>query len=575
MPYRPPKYRRWLEDQSARRAAIPNPDNAVVYERASVNPYWESRRQHALANIPSSYSINFPIDRIEKFLQAAADFERDKETEFLDKFYISQNSNNESITDKFNILFQSRDLYARVNDRIKTILNSRQYQKNKTFGKKGGATHENYTGMAPNLSTLFASYLDTELQGPLQEMRARINGNSSAADMQRYFDEAFEKAVLNASERITQITDDVGYGTGIDWMPIDEMLRDGDPRGRQLFMEALKGAIGNDNIQTLLDTMRAQKKQGVTKQQTRTLIKQNLKNIRGRTASIGGIVAENAMALLAEQVNGLSGGNQNLTYQMRAEGILRNMVKTDTAMIFSASKEIDIDAVMRSLNETLSSNNGDILKAYEKVSEFYDKWKKDLDELYTVFVNSKNYGIGADGRNYVEKQEGTLEELPEFLGRAGISVGNAHDFLLFAYNTGEDAVRHGQRNEFMTECVNALKAMAAYLMFDDYQSIGQGDQNSIHMYYLSGKYIPASVVFDSMAQAARDSKDTTKATVKLPGPINDQGPEWSEIKSEAKSDAAFKEALWKHWEQEYADAKLASNWSVQFTLRIKAILAAS
>ena len=59
-----------------------------------------------------------------------------------------------------------------------------------------------------------------------------------------------------ASERMTQITDDVGYGTGIEWKPIDEMLNK-DPRAKQLFMEALRGAIGNDNIQTLLDTMRA------------------------------------------------------------------------------------------------------------------------------------------------------------------------------------------------------------------------------------------------------------------------------------------------------------------------------
>jgi hypothetical protein len=87
---------------------------------------------------------------------------------------------------------------------------------------------------------------------------------------------------------------------------------------------------------------------------------------------------------------------------MTAEGILRNMVKTDTAMIFSSSKEIDTNAVMQSLNEYLSSNNGDILKAYDKVQDFYNKWEKDLNELYTVFVNSKNYGIGADGRNYVD-----------------------------------------------------------------------------------------------------------------------------------------------------------------------------
>lgn len=574
MPYTPPKYRQWLNNQAARRASIPYPDEAVVYERESNNPYWESRRQTALDHIPASYSINFPADRIEKFLRAAADFERAKELDFLNKFYTGPTLSNESITDKFNILFQGRSIYTRVNERIKTILNNRQFQKNKTYGKKGGATHENYTGMAPNLSTLFASYLETALQVPMQKMRGKINGESSTAEMQKYFDEAFEEAIMIASERMVQITDDVGYGTGVEWKPIDEMLNK-NPRAKELFMSALKNAIGNENIQSLLDTMRAQKKQGITKQQTRTLIKQNLKNIGGRTASIGGTVVENAMAMLAESINKMSGGNQNLHYSMSAEGIARNMVKTDTAMIFSATKEIDTDAVMRSLNEILSSNNGNILNAYERVSEFYDKWEKDLDELYTVFVNSKNYGIGADGRNYVEKQEGTLEELPAFLGRTGISIGDAHDFLLFAYNTGEDAVRHGQREEFMQECTNALKAAAAYLMFDDYQSIGQGDAKSIHMYYLSGKYIPASVVFDNMAQAAVEAKDTTKATIKLPNPVQDHGPEWSDLKASTSNDAAFKEALWAHWQKEYTDAKIASNWSVSFTLRIKNILAAS
>jgi len=39
----------------------------------------------------------------------------------------------------------------------------------------------------------------------------------------------------------------VGYGTGIDWKPIDEVLSS-NPRAKELFMEALKGAIGNENI---------------------------------------------------------------------------------------------------------------------------------------------------------------------------------------------------------------------------------------------------------------------------------------------------------------------------------------
>jgi len=50
----------------------------------------------------------------------------------------------------------------------------------------------------------------------------------------------------------------------------------------------------------------------------------------------------------------------------------------------------------------------------------------------------------------------------------------------------------------MEECTNALKAAAANIMFDDYETIGHGQGNTIHMYYLSGKYIPASTVFKTM-----------------------------------------------------------------------------
>lgn len=71
-----------------------------------------------------------------------------------------------------------------------------------------------------------------------------------------------------------------------------------------------------------------------------------------------------------------------------------------------------------------------------------------MEELYTVFVNAKNYGIGADGRNYIKKYEGSFEELPYFLKANGVNVGTAQQFLNFAYNTGEGAVRASYRDEF-------------------------------------------------------------------------------------------------------------------------------
>ena len=54
-------------------------------------------------------------------------YERQKERDFISKFYPDDNKNL-SLTDKFNILFQSKDLYEKFNERIKDILSKEQEQ---------------------------------------------------------------------------------------------------------------------------------------------------------------------------------------------------------------------------------------------------------------------------------------------------------------------------------------------------------------------------------------------------------------------------------------------------------------
>jgi hypothetical protein len=69
-----------------------------------------------------------------------------------------------------------------------------------------------------------------------------------------------------------------------------------------------------------------------------------------------------------------------------------------------------------------------------------------------------------------------------------------------------------------------------------------------------------------------DSMNDAKATITLPPAIKDDGPGWGDIKRTSTNDADFKEKLWEHWKQEYNDAKVASTWSVSFTLRIKKLV---
>ena len=147
-------------------------------------------------------------------------------------------------------------------------------------------------------------------------------------------------------------------------------------------------------------------------------------------------------------------------------------------------------------------------------------------------------------------------------------------------------VRADQREDAIEKTSNALKMAAAKLMFDDYQTLGVFNEDSmfgetrhaIHMFLLDGIYVPSSEVFNSMAEAAKQvlegnsKKEDTHAAITLPGPITDNGPKWPEIREQSQDDATFKELLYEHWKEEYQKARAAITWHASFTLRIKDIL---
>ena len=93
--------------------------------------------------------------------------------------------------DKFNIMFQSRKIYEEQNKRIKEILNKRQEEENKTYGQKRGATHEKFTGTAPNMSSVFLDYFITHF-------RRRLNTNKVPTTYEE-FNDMIDRAVLGAS----------------------------------------------------------------------------------------------------------------------------------------------------------------------------------------------------------------------------------------------------------------------------------------------------------------------------------------------------------------------------------------
>lgn len=559
--------RKWYDDQSRRRANIPYPDGeSVVYDRPSNSAFWERRRAQAESIIPTSINFSFEETEVETFIQAAADYEFQKEEQFLQEFY-TEGAANDSHIDKFNILFQSREQYEALNKRIKDILNNKQYQENKDQSR-----HKYFTGMAPNLSSLFTSYFQTAFKTQLESFYGEISKrliDNNPSEVDRLFEKAIEDAIIQASERIVydMAASDV-YGSGEEWRPILEMLQDKKNLG--MFTEGLKRAIGTSNLRDLKNELIGRKKV-----QARAAVPKNMKaylgNLGGQTAQIGGSVLEMVAALMAEYCHG---DNGSISYQMVAGQYGSNVVMTDTMMLYSKETDIDLQSLLEDLNAKMQEGGTttNMREVYQRIQNFYTEqdWEGQLDKLYMVYVNAKNYGIGRDGNDYTKTYSGQLDELPEFLKANGVKIGSAIDFLEYAYNTGQGAIRASGRQQLWQDSVNALKAAAAKIMFDDYQTVGQGDANAIHMYLLSGKYIPSSTVLYAMAEAAKESKVNSKADITLPPAIEDHGPAWNNLSG--STDVEFKEALWNYWKEEYRRAKAASTWSVSFTLKIKQIL---
>lgn len=541
----------WMNDQHFRRIDIPIPGrDSVVYDRASDNLYWENRRENALSQIPSSLSFNFEDGQIESFIRAAALQEQTKEEAFLDQFY---KGDGESSIDKFNIMFQSRKIYEEQNRRIKEILDTRQFDPNKTYG----ATHEYFTGLAPNLSAVFLSYFITHF-------RRRLVSNK-VPTTQAEFDSMIERAALGASKQMVNIKpeDANQHGWGQEWEPVLEALQRGGPE-KDWFMSTLRNAIGEANLSKLYNNIRGKNKVNMKRKQLVADLK-----VSNQTARVGGSIVEVVSAMVANACN-----VSNSSFQMYAQNFGASTEMTDVMQLWSTDLNIDLTRAMSELqNEMRGLGSDEMRQMYNRIQKWYDLQQENMKNLWMVYTNAKNKGIGADATNSTKEYHGSLEELPSFLSANGISIDAAEEFLAFAYNTGAGAIRASQNGWLEQNIVNALKAAAAKIMFDDYQSFGQGDANAIHMYYLSGKYIPSSFVLNAMADAAADNNINSKAQVTLPDSIEDNGPEWSNLSH--KSDADFKEALWKHWREEYDKAKSASKWSISFTLRIKALLSAS
>ena len=559
----PRSYRDWVSAQKSFAAdyysqlrEIGEPDSTyIIYERKSNNSYWEEKRQNA-ENLLSKVALSPPQDVFD-FINNMAKVEREKELRFLQSFgpSIDNDCSDKELVDAFNSLLQGKERFERLIQRIKNL-------------QKKVKTQKDFKAMAPNLEALYGSYLESRL---VRKFAATNFLKKTDQEIDELVDKAIDEAIIDTIKEMGQknIVNDI-YGTSEDFQPIIEILEQSES-ARDLFVTNMKKAIGYDPIEKLKTELKKRDKSISMRQKLAKTLKTATK-----TASLGGNLIENTMPNLAKYLfEGVEG------IQIEGGGITGEQLRTDSVLIFSKEISVDVQKIFNDINSDLSIGGFGIsaFNAFDKISQFYEDHEDEMEKLFMIYVNSKNYSLGSSSRNFTQSVDKKLDELPQFLQQSGFNIGKAQDFLNMIYNAAEGAVFSKYRNELDDTISKMIAAGAARLMFDDYQTLGQGGINAIHLYQLDSMYIPVSIIYKSMTEAGKELAEVN-STIIFPDGINDlydpskKAMGWGylveqDYKDAKSKDAAIKKAIWNHWKEEKQRIRATGSWNASFELKIK------
>lgn len=171
-----------------------------------------------------------------------------------------------------------------------------------------------------------------------------------------------------------------------------------------------------------------------------------------------------------------------------------NKITTDSITLYARNLEIKLDEI---LNQTDAISENSLKEAREKLQTFSSDFLSKLDTNFIQYNNIKNYGLGDsfNSRGF-ETKRGT-SELRNLFDRLGINSDNLLEVL---YNTSNSALLSDEQS-FREELKLQMAELVAYILFDDWETIGVSNSRAIHMFDLDAVKVPLSYLLLAMGNA--------------------------------------------------------------------------
>lgn len=576
----PRKLSEWREMRDsyfkARRSNYHLDGNAIVYDWASTNAFWESIRQHELGYLTYSKAIfdnNFTgvIDLGNRII-AQGQAERAKELEFIHKalpdFEFKENNINGDIIKAINRIIRGKKQFKYALERMRAAIKDSKATDHKNLG--------------PSASSLFTSYLGTQLSKLFYDFagQAKIQDPFSAwtTYLQTHLDEAIDGAFRVMTEEIGT-KDEVNpiYGDAKQWREVGEAYRSIAGYAEE-FRSMIKSKINFNELANMFQNegnreIYRKARSGNRKSGFRTFADEKL-HLKTQAGQRGGSVSEYVEDLIKRIAPTL------VTVSDKGSAVLRNeTITADSVALYTFSADIgmSMQQLVEELNASLDGTSGAVEGA-RRLQEFYDRNLSKLDDTFIVYESDKMYKLDNNFSGFHNGGNHPLKQLGDYIAEAGISAEAGMDFVKTAYNTLQTAVYEGSRDEIQEQITNILMAAAAKLLFSDWATVGvrqNSGAKALHVLNLDGFLIPSSYLLTklgvAMKNAAKDTRKWFAVTVHLPETVVYTGKSGKL----GANDKEIKDALYKLWKDQYNKAEQESYFSVKFLSNFKSIVDSS
>lgn len=548
-------------------------EHSVVYDWESPNFFWEDRRKNALSHLNASKSI---FDDNGQELQALGErvknqgqAEREKERAFLSKVmpgFDFTNISDIELIQKLNEIINGKQQFENALGRIHAAIDNSNKTGNKNLG--------------PSISSLFTSYLGTELSKVFQEFTSQIKIEDPFNSWTSFLEERINQAIDNAFRAMTE---EIGtkdreinpiYGDADQWRAIGEAYRSIEGFAQEFqqmirdkinFQSALNMFKNEQNQQIYRKARRHSKKTGF-----RTYIDKEL-HLKTQAGQVGGSVNEYIQDLIRRIVP------QGGTITDRGTTVIKPETTTpDSVVVYQFEADVGVPA--QQLAEMISDSlvGSDSLKeSARRLDKFYEENLKRLDNTFIVYESDKMYKLDQDFSGFHGGGNHPLNQLVDYIDAAGIDASVGLDFIYTAYNTLPSAVFNDQRAEIQGQITNILTAAAAKLLFNDWSTVGTSNTGTqaLHVLNLDGVIIPASYLLISLGQAmietSNDMRRWFAVSVHLPDTVVYHPGDW---RSFGQGDQNIKEGIYKKWDEQFKSAEKESYFSVKFMGNFRSIV---